>query len=69
MDVLSVNCSSSHTKGRAGARLDSITIVARVLCVSSDGRELPSIQGFLSKTLCATDKMGHAGKLKIGSGR
>jgi len=33
----------------------------------SDGRELCSILGGISPTLCAAYMMGHAGKLKIES--
>lgn len=69
VDVLSINCSSSHSKGGTGAWLDSITIVAMVLRVYSLARELPSIQGVLSPTLHAADMMGRAAKLNIGSWR
>ena len=70
MDVLSVNCSSSHAKGRVGARIDSITIVARVLCVYSVG-SYPAFKDSSLKLSVQQTRWGMlvSSKLEVGGRR
>ena len=68
-DVVWYTCDPKTQKVGAGAWIDSITIIARVLSVHSIGMEIPSTQGVFTPTLYAADKMGHAGKLKNGCWR